>query len=147
MLIALAPATAYVGMSVVIWTARQMQWGMDARLRLEWAMFALLIAAFLGASVIAALGANRRAVLAAGGVGGGSLTFAELVRLGLGMTLMPGMYQVDYEVRLFVIDNVKFAFLMGLWGATAAAAIGAGALAIRGFARRRLRHRDARSPA
>jgi hypothetical protein len=114
----------------------------DVRTGVQLAMLALFLATFVVACVIITLRAERVALLAAPVAAGGSIVIAELACMALHTTLMPGLYQVDYDPRLFWIEQSTMALYMGLWAALLALVIAAVTLALRGLIHR-LRGRTA----
>lgn len=145
--VALVPAFAWDGVNIAVWTARRMGVGLETRLWMEPIVVLSVLISFVVACVILAMRTGRYALPVTALALGASITVAELVNLSLGLTVMPGMYQIDYERRLFINEATAFAFVMGLWAALAALVIAAGTLVVRTLARR-LRHdeHEARVP-
>ncbi|HEX6039222.1 MAG TPA: hypothetical protein VFZ20_14320 [Longimicrobium sp.] len=123
-------------MSVAVWTARRMGVGVETRFWIEVVVLSSTLISFVVACVILALRTGRYALPVTALAIGASITVSELVHLWLGLTIMPGMYQIDYERREFIRDARAFAFELGMWAALVALIIAAGTLAVRALARR-----------
>lgn len=133
-----AAAAVYVVGNAVNWAARyRLDFGVDARLWLGYGLFAVFAAVFAATAVLAALRAQRRPLLVATGAATVPVTVAGLVLIPMGVFWMPGLYQIDYELRLFVIESIIETLLFSLPVAGAGLTVAACTLALRGWMRGR----------
>ena len=134
--VALVPGLAWGGAHIAVWAARRLGVGVETRFWIEPVVLCSALIVFVVACVILALRTGWFALPVTALAMGTSITTAEMVRLALGLMVMPGMYQIDYERREFIRDASVFAFELGMWAALVAAVIAMVTLGLRGLSRR-----------
>lgn len=129
---AFCSTAVYIGGNVLMWAGRRhLHLGPEARTWLESLVLAAFALAFVATAVRVALRTRERALLVATLAATLPVTLAGLLLIPMGVFWLPGLYQIDYELRAFVLENVTGTLFFAPWVALAAACVAACTLALR----------------
>ncbi|HST62912.1 MAG TPA: hypothetical protein VLK84_29665, partial [Longimicrobium sp.] len=122
----------YIGGNVSMWASRRhLHFGPEARVWLGSLVLAAFALTFVATAVLVALRTRERALLVATVTAMAPVTLTGLLLIPLGVFWLPGLYQIDYELHAFVIENVTGTLLFAPWVALAAAVVAGCTLALR----------------